>query len=131
MTSKAFSQLKNNRKSRKREKMIFFGVVLGIVIIGAMVFLALDKKSTFKMRLASLGAIALMLITVIICLSVILSDKTVPFDPTTLIVGAPPEVKEDDGSGFFIIIFTIIFFLALFIVIVIFAMREQKKQDKK
>ncbi|MCL2264868.1 MAG: YIP1 family protein [Treponema sp.] len=110
--------------------MVFFGILIGIIILGAIIYLALDKKSTFKMRLASLGAIALMLITVIICLIFIFTDNTVPVDPSVLIVGAPVEVQEEDGSKILIIIFTVLFFLALFIVIVYLAMKEHKRQEK-
>jgi len=111
--------------------MVFFGVLIGIVLLGAMVYLALDKKSTFQIRLASLGAIALMLITVIICISVVLSERPAPVDPSTLIVGAPVEKPEDDGSKGYIVVFMILFFLALFILIVVFTMKEHKKYDKK
>ena len=108
--------------------MIFFGVILGIVIMGAMVYLAVDKKSTFKMRLASLGAIAVMMISVIISLVVIFSDTTAPVDYSVLIVGAPPAEAEKDENSIFVIIFTVLFFLILLSVIIFLSMKEHKKQ---
>jgi len=109
--------------------MIFFGVLLGIMILGAVGYLALDKKSSFHTRLAALGAIALMILTVIICLVVVMTDNRVPVDPSTLIVGAPPEVKEENNNIFALFV-SIIFLLALFVVIAVLAMREHKKHKK-
>ncbi|MDR0463572.1 MAG: hypothetical protein LBG94_00485 [Treponema sp.] len=108
---------------------MFLGIVLGLVIMGATVYMAINKKSTFHLRLVCLGALALMMITVIICLFVIFSDDTVVIDPSTLIVGEPAPVKEKDDSGFFVLIFSIIFFIILFAVIVFLTMREHKRSD--
>ena len=92
--------------------------------------MALDKKSTFPIRLASLGAIALMIITVIICFFIVLTDDRVPVDPSTLIVGEPAAVKEK-GDNTFPLLFMIVFFAALFTVIVVLTMREHKRSDVK
>jgi len=111
--------------------MVFIGVLVGIVLIGGMIFMALNKKSTFPIRLASLGALALMIITVIISFFVVLTDNRVPVDPSVLIVGEPP-VTEKDGSGNMVpLIITVVFFLGLFIIIVILTMREHKRSDPK
>ena len=109
--------------------MIFVGIIIGIIIIAAIAYLAIDKKSSFHTRLASLAALAVMIITIIICLIIIFSDDKVVVDPSTLIVGAPVEATED--NSIIGLIFTIIFFLALFIVIAVLAMREHRKHDKK
>jgi cytochrome bd-type quinol oxidase subunit 2 len=110
--------------------MIFAGIIIGLIILVAMVYLALDKKSTLIIRLASLGAIAVMLITVVICVIVILSDNTVPIDPSSLIVGAPPEVKEKKNNSVSII-FSIVLVIVLFTFIAVQAMREHKKNKPK
>jgi len=110
---------------------MFFGILIGIFCMGAMVYLALDKKSNFKTRIAALGAFAVMIIVLIICLVIILTDNRVPVDPSTLIVGAPEEVKDKNDSNLFPLFFTIVFFLALFIIIFILAMREHKRSDVK
>jgi len=110
--------------------MLFLGVVLGLVIMGAMVYMALNKKSNFQTRLASLGALALMILTVIICLFIISTDKTAPLDPSTLIVGEPVIAEKEDDDLLAVII-GVIFLLAFFTVVVILAMREHKKTKKK
>lgn len=98
--------------------------------MGVMCYLALDKKSNFHTRLASLAALAVMVLTVIICLIIVFSDNTVPVDYSTLVVGAPVEVK-DDNENIFLLLFTILFFLALFVVIAVLAMKEHKKSAPK
>jgi uncharacterized membrane protein YqjE len=108
--------------------MIFVGIIIGIVTLAGIIYLALNKKSSLIIRLACLGAIALMFITLIICIIVILSDKTVPIDPSTLIVGALPEVK-DEKSNSTAIIFTVISIIALFAVIAFLVMKEHKKSQ--
>jgi len=110
--------------------MILVGVIVGIIILGAMIFLAVDKKSTFTIRLASLGAIALMFIALIICLIIIFTDNTVPVDPSVLIVGAPPPVKEKKANVFPIFL-SIIVMIGLFVFIAVLAMKEHKKNLPK
>jgi len=99
--------------------------------MGGMVFLALDKKSTFPIRLASLGAIALMIATVIICFFIVLTDNRVPVDPSILIVGEPPVVQADKSDNSVALILTVVFFLGIFIVIVVLTLKEHKRSDPK
>jgi len=110
--------------------MILVGILIGLIIIGAMIYLAVDKKSTFVIRLASLGAIALMFIALIICIIIVVSDDTVPIDPSTLIVGAPAPVKEKKGN-LLPIILSIIVMIGLFGFIAVLAMKEHKKNLPK
>ena len=98
--------------------------------MASMIYLAVDKKSTLIIRLASLGAIALMFISLVICTIVILNDNTVPLDPSVLIVGAPPPTKEVKNNSA-LIAFVIIFAIAMFVFIVIASMKEQKKNKPK
>jgi len=112
-------------------RLIYMGVLLGLGIMAAMVYLALDKKSNLHTRIAALVAIALMLITVIICLVLVFTDNTVPVDESVLIVGAPAEVKEDGGGDTMILLLLIIFLIAIFILIALLAMRENRKNTGK
>jgi len=111
--------------------MIFFGIILGLGIMGAMVYLALDKKSSFHIRLAALGALAVMILTVIICLIIILSDTSVPIDESMLIVGEPVKTKDDNENNLFTLFFSIFFLLAMFIMVAVIALREHKKTKPK
>ena len=98
--------------------------------MGGMVYLALDKKSSFRLRLAALGALGIMILTIIICLIIVLTDNKVIVDESILIVGAPVEVKDDSDNNLFSLVFSIIFLLALFGVIVFLVFREHKKTNK-
>jgi hypothetical protein len=110
--------------------MILVGILIGIIILSAMVYLAVDKKSSFVIRLASLGAIALMFIALIICVIIVISDDTVPIDPSALIVGAPAPVKEKK-SNLFPIILSIVIMAGMFGFIAVLAMKEHKKSLPK
>ena len=92
--------------------------------------MALDKKSNFHTRIASLAALAVMILTLIICFFVLSSDTPAPMDPSTLIVGAPPAEKEEN-TNILPLLLSVVFFLLLFLVIVYLAMKEHKKFSKK
>jgi len=106
------------------------GIIIGIILIGAVIYMALNKKSDYKTRLVSLGALAVMFLSVIICFIIVLTDNTVPIDPSNVIVGAPP-VPPEENNNMTALVFSILFFIALFIVIVVIALREHKKGAKK
>jgi len=107
--------------------MTVFGIIIGIALMGGMGYLALDKKSTFHVRLASLGALAVMILTSIICLFLVFTVHPVTIDESVLIVGAPAEVKEDD-TNYTALIFLIVFFVLLFITIAVLSLREHKRK---
>jgi len=111
--------------------MIYLGVLLGIAIMAAMVYMALDKKSSFQTRIASLIAIALMMITVVICVVLVFTDNRVPVDPSRLIVGEPVEATKQGGGNLIVILLLILFLIGIFTVIAVMAMRENKKHIKK
>ena len=110
--------------------MTYLGVLIGIIIMAVMVYLAVDKKSNFPTRIASLAALALMILTVAICIYIVMTDNRVPVDPSVLIVGAPVEVKEDKNDNLGVVALLIIFLIALFSIIAFIAMKENKKQVK-
>ena len=111
--------------------MIYLGVVVGLIIMSAMVYLAIDKKSNFPTRVASLAALALMVVTIIICVFIIFTDDRVPVDPSVLIVGAPVETAKEENNNFWVILLLIIFLIGIFILVAFFAMKENKKHAKK
>ena len=93
--------------------------------------MALDKKSNFQTRLVSLGALALMIISVIICFVLVLTDHRVPVDESVLIVGAPAEVKDKGDNNLLALLISVVFFIALFAVIFFLAMKEHRRSDGK
>lgn len=111
--------------------MIYFGVVLGLIIMAVMIYMALDKHSTSATRIASLIALGVMVLTIIICLFIIFTDKTVPVDESILIVGAPAETKKDGGSSIWLLLLFVIILLGLFGIIAFITMKENKKHIQK
>ena len=100
--------------------------------MGGMIYLALNKKSVFLVRLGSLGALALMIITLIICVIAYVTGGDAPVDWSTYIVtDAPPEPAKKDTAGTIAIFATTFFFLALFVIILALAMKEHKKSAPK
>jgi len=111
--------------------MIYFGFGLVICILGWVIYTAIDKKTDRITRLVSIVALGVMVLTVIICLFIALTDKTVPFDESVLIVGAPPATKEDDGNSMTILLFSIFMIIALYLLVTFLALREQKRNAPK
>jgi uncharacterized membrane protein len=110
--------------------MIFIGILLGLAIMAGISYMAIDKKSTFPVRIACLVALALMIIAVVICVVKISSGRVVEVDWSVYKVGDPVEVKEGGDNSIGIII-TLVFLLVLFAVIVYLAMKEQRKHKPK
>jgi len=111
--------------------MIYFGIALAIGTFGGMIYMTIDKKTDPTARLASVIALGIMVLTVIICLFIALTDKSVPFDESVLIVGAPPETKKDDGNSSMILALSVFLIVALYAVILLIALKERKKNMPK
>ena len=111
--------------------MIFFGILFAIILMGVMASMALNKKSNFAVRLASLIALGVMILTVLICLFIILTDDTVPVDPSVLIVGAPPPEPPENNYSTLIMILLFFILVGLFGVIAYMSMKEHRKLAQK
>ena len=111
--------------------MVYLSVLLGIIVMAIMIYLAVDKKSNLAIRLASLIALGIMILTVIICLFIVLTDNRVPVDESVLIVGAPVETSDDRGNNLLALFFLIIFLLGIFVLIAYLALKENRRQTLK
>jgi len=107
--------------------MIYLGILLSIAIMGAVISMAFNKKSSFAVRIACLIALGVMLITIIICLVIGMTDNKVVVDESVLIVGAPVPIKKTGNDNLMILILLIIFLIAFFVVIAVLAIKEHKK----
>jgi len=108
-----------------------FLFILGIVIMGGVAFLALSKKSEFKVRIAALGALALMIASVIVCIVLYFKVAATPKQlllPDMLPSDMPPP-PSNANSGTMIMF--IVFLIALFAVIFFLSLREQKRNEGK
>jgi len=111
--------------------MIYFGIALAIGILGGIIYMAFDKKSDFLTCLASLIALGVMLLTVIICLIIALTNDTVPVDDSIIIVGAPVVTKKDVSGNMMPLALSVILILVFYAVIFFIALREHKKNLPK
>jgi len=111
--------------------MTYVGILLSIAIMAAVISMAFNKKSTFAVRIASLIALGLMLLTIMICLVIGMTDNKVIADESVLIVGAPVETKKTGSDNIMILLLLIIFLIAFFVVIAVLAIKEHKKLNVK
>jgi len=107
--------------------MIYLGILLSIAIMGAVISMAFNKKSSFAVRIACLIALGLMLLTIIICLVFAMTDNKVVVDESVLIVGAPVETKKAGSDNLMVLFLLIIFLVAFFVVVTVLAIKEHKK----
>jgi quinol-cytochrome oxidoreductase complex cytochrome b subunit len=107
--------------------MVYLGVLFCVGIMAAIISLAFNKKSNLPTRIASLIALALMVIAIIICLVVAFTDNSVIVDESVLIVGAPLEVKKSGSDNMMILLLLVIFLIVFVVVVAVLAMKEHKK----
>jgi len=117
-------------KQAENEIMIIFGVLLGIVILIAMIYMALSKQSNLITRIASLIALAVMIITVIICLFLVLMGNKPPVDESIVLVATPPPAPPK-SYNFMVLLLLIIFMVGLFAIVLFLSLREHGKKPNK
>jgi formate-dependent nitrite reductase membrane component NrfD len=110
--------------------MVVFLFLLGIAIMGGVIFMAISRKSGLKVRIAALGALALMIVSVIICLVVYFKEMATP-KQLILPDMMPSEMPPPSNTNSVTMIMLIVFLIALFAIIFILAMREQKRTEGK
>jgi len=109
---------------------MFILIAIGIATMGSVIYMAISRKSSFKVRIAALSALALMIVTVIIC--IILSFKATAVPKQFILPDAlPSEIPPVEANSPFPVIIFIIFLIALFVAILIMSLREQKRAEGK
>jgi len=110
---------------------MFFLVLVGLVTFAGIIYLAVSSQSSFKLKITALGALALMITTVVICLFIFFKSESTPkqkllpdMDPSDL-----PPVPT--GHNLPMLVMLVIFLIALFIMIAILSMREHKRGNNK
>jgi ABC-type Fe3+ transport system permease subunit len=110
--------------------MIYFGYLIGLIIIAAMIYMALNKRSDFHMRIASLIALGVMIITIIVCLFLVLTNNKLPQDESVVLVGIVQETPVEGNSNLLVLLLLAFFLISLFIIIFVLSMRENRKINK-
>jgi len=105
-------------------------IVLGVIVFAGVIYMAVSKKSDFKVRLAALVALGFMVLTVIISIILIFGvavgepDATVWLDMPPL--DTPPQAGPNNNALFMLIVFL----LVMFFLVLIMSLREQRKKEK-
>ena len=108
---------------------MYFLIPLGLATLAGIIYLAVSSKSTFKVRIAALCALGLMILAVIICLFLIFGGKSA--SGSSAFPDAPPvEESSVSGPNIMAILLLVIILLALFLFVLIKSLREQKKKAK-
>jgi len=110
---------------------MFFLILISLVTLGGIIYLAVSSQSSFKLKVTALGALALMVTTVIICMVRFFKSSETPkqrllpdMDPSDL----PPISKEQNIP---MLIMLVIFLIALFTMVAIVSLKEFKKTNNK
>jgi len=106
-----------------------FLIILGVITLVAVIFFAVSKKSSFIMRIAAVGALALMVVTVIVCLIIIFSTSTAP---QVLILPDMSDYDEpsESGNSIILMLVAILVFIAMFATVLLISMKEHKKSKE-
>jgi len=109
--------------------MYYFLILLSVISLAGIVYMAISRKSSLKYRITALAALALMIITIIICLFQIFgpSASKVTYYPPDIPLSSVPESK---GSNTGVIVVFIIFMLLLFMVVLMLSIREHRHSKK-
>jgi formate-dependent nitrite reductase membrane component NrfD len=111
--------------------MLFLGVLLVIIVLTAVIYMAVSKQSSFKVRIAALAALGVMILTVIICLFFIFGGLMVTQDAPAPPETPPLEKPPAEGNNSLVFIAFILFLVGLFVLVMFISFREQRKSEKE
>jgi len=106
-------------------------VLLGLGTLSVVIYMAVSRKSTFMVRIVALGALAIMVLAVIICL-VVFFKTGVKVEPVLLPDMLPSDIPPPSkGANALTMVLFVVFLVALFVVVTVVALREQRRNDGK
>jgi heme A synthase len=105
-------------------------LVLAAILLGAIVYTALSKKSGPRTRIAALIALALMILTVIVCLILIFGGTALVKTGDVLPADLPAETSSAPENDVWILLVFIVFLIVLFTVVAILSFREHRRLRK-
>jgi TRAP-type C4-dicarboxylate transport system permease small subunit len=105
---------------------VFF-MPLAVVSLGAIVYVALSKKTGPRTRIAALVALGVMILSVIVCLVIIFGGAAVVGGDTVTPLDLPAEKAAPPGNDLWVLLAFVIFLIVLFVVVAILSLREQRR----
>jgi amino acid transporter len=115
--------------------MFYFAVLLALAAIplAFIIYMALSKKSGPRTRIAALIALAVMILTVIMCLFVIFGGAALVKGDDIRPPDMPVEKTSAPGNDLWILLAFTIFMVVLFAAVAVLSFREQRRlqRDKK
>jgi cytochrome bd-type quinol oxidase subunit 2 len=109
--------------------MLIILISLGIIVFVGVAYLAISKKSSLKVRIVALAALALMVAAVIVCLFIIFGNTS----QATVVLPAGPSVDAPppQDTNFNELLIFVIMLIALFLIVSIFSFRAQRLAAKR
>ncbi|MDR0732327.1 MAG: hypothetical protein LBF63_11710 [Treponema sp.] len=110
--------------------MLFVIIPLSVLLLGVIVYFALSPRSSKGLRLAALGALGAIMLSVVICAVIIIAGRETaggePVMPDFLAAEAP----QPPAAGNSFAVFLLAAFLLAFLGVVIFlSMKERKNRE--
>jgi amino acid transporter len=102
-------------------------LVLAAITLSAIMYIALSKKTGPRTRIAALIALAVMILTVIVCLIVIFGGTALVKTGEALPADLPVENPAVPGNNVWILLAFIVFLIVLFAVVAVLSFREQRR----
>ena len=106
--------------------MLIVLIIIGLGIFGTMIFLAISKKTSFKIRIAALIALGIMVLAIIGSLVLIFTGGVVVSDSRILPDADTPVTPPRTAGNSFLIFGFILFLIALFVVVLLLSLRESR-----
>jgi len=97
----------------------------------AMIVLALSKKSSFRMRVSALVALALMIVSLIVCVLVLFSVRTAEKGLPVFTDIPPAETTQQAPASGNVWLTFIVFLIAMFLLVLVLSIREQRRAGKR
>ena len=111
---------------------MFVLIPLGVGFLAGIIYLAVSRRSSRTIKLVALGALAVMVLAVIICLffvfGVIKTGAAREYIPPDVDISQMPQAA---GPNVVALIMFIIFLIVLFILVLVLSMREQQRAAAK
>jgi amino acid transporter len=104
---------------------MFAPIFISVIILSAIIYLAISRRSSFQVRIAALVALGAMIITVIICLfRIFMAPAAAAKTPLYPDMPPPEPAPPPNTMG---LVLAVIVLLGVFMLILFLSLREQRR----